>query len=55
MKKNKQITADYVELCQLVMKMRSQMSDTCAPPDWPHGPGDDWPPPSPPPPVPPLF
>ena len=30
------------------------MSDTCAPPDWPHGPGDDWPPP-PPPPVPPLF
>jgi len=29
------------------MEMRSQMSDSCAPPNWPHGLGDDQTPPPP--------
>jgi hypothetical protein len=42
--KYKQLIADYEELCQLVMKMRSQMDGTYTSPNWPHGPDDDQPP-----------
>jgi hypothetical protein len=31
--KYKRLTMDYEELRQVVMEMRSQMSDTCAPPN----------------------
>ena len=50
--KYKRLTADYEELCRLIMEMRSRMGGTCAPLNWPHGRSDDQPPP---PSTPPLF
>jgi len=32
--KYERLSADYEELCRLVMKMRSQMSGSCAPFNW---------------------
>jgi hypothetical protein len=37
--KYKRFTADYEELCRVVMEIRSRMSGLCALPSWPHGPG----------------
>jgi hypothetical protein len=51
--KYEQFTADYEELCRVVMEMRSHMDGPCDPPYWPHGLGDDQPPL--PPLAPPLF
>jgi hypothetical protein len=51
-KKNERFTVDCEELCQVVMEMRSYMGDPYALPYWPHGLGDNQPPP---PPVSPLF
>jgi hypothetical protein len=45
------ISADYEELRQVIMDMRSQMSGTCVPLFWPYSPGNDQPPP----PAPSLF
>jgi hypothetical protein len=39
--KYEQLSADYEELRQVVMEMRSQMGGTCASLYWPHIPGDD--------------
>jgi hypothetical protein len=39
---------DYEELRQVVIEMRINMGDSCAPLYWPYGPGDDYHP-SPPP------
>jgi hypothetical protein len=52
-----QLSMNYDELRQIVMEMRSKMSDdTCAASFWPYGPGNNQPPPPPPPPpAPPLF
>jgi hypothetical protein len=52
--KYKRLIVGYEELHRLVMEMRSQMDDSCAPPNWLYGSGDDLPLP-PPPPAPPLF
>jgi len=50
-----QLLANYDELHQIVMEMRSKMGDdTCAAPFWPYGPGNNQPPP-PPLSAPPLF
>ena len=50
------LSADYEQLCQMIMDIRSHMGDTCAPPFWSFSPGNDQPsPPPPPPPAPPLF
>jgi len=40
-KKYKRRTMDYEELHQVVIEMRSQMSGTCIPPNWPHSLDDD--------------
>jgi hypothetical protein len=49
-----QLSTNYDQLRQMVMKMRSKMDDdTCAASFWPYGPGNNQPPP--PPPAPPLF
>jgi hypothetical protein len=40
-----QLGAETVELRRLVMEMKPHMSGTCSPPYWPHGPGEDPPPP----------
>jgi len=55
--KYKKLSANYEQLCQMVMNMTSQSGDTCAPPFWPYGPRNNQPPPPPPPPspAPPLF
>jgi hypothetical protein len=50
--KYERLTVDYEEPRRLVMEIRSYMGGSYAPPKWPHGPGNDQPPP---PPVPPLF
>jgi len=52
-----QLSVDYQHLHQMIMDIRSKMSDdTCAPPFWLFYPGNDQPPPPPPPPpAPPLF
>jgi len=47
-----QLSADYEQLCQIIMDMKSQMSGTCAPLFLPYGPRNKQPPP---PPAPPLF
>ena len=47
--KYEQLTTNYKELCRLVIKMRSHMDVTCAPPNRPHGSWDDQPPLTPPP------
>jgi hypothetical protein len=50
-----QLSTNYDQLHQMVMKIRSRMGDdTCATPFWPYGPGNNQPPP-PPPAAPPLF
>jgi len=41
--KYKRFTADYEELCRVVMEIRSRMSGLCALPYWPHGPGNNQP------------
>ena len=43
--KYEQLTADYEELCPVLMEMRSHMDGLCAQPYWPHGLNDDQPPP----------
>jgi len=54
LKQEYQLSTNYDELRQIVMKMRSKMGDdTCAAPFWPYGPRNNQPPP--PPPTPPLF
>jgi hypothetical protein len=40
-----QLGAETVELRRLVMEMKPHMSGTCSPHYWPHGPGEDPPPP----------
>jgi hypothetical protein len=35
-----QLSTDYEQLRQMVMDIRSQMGDTCAPLFWPFGPGN---------------
>jgi hypothetical protein len=52
--KYEQLSADYEQLRQMVMDMRSQMGGTCALSFWSYGPGNDQPPP-PSPPAPPLL
>ena len=49
------LSADYEQLCQMIMDIRSQMGDTCALLFWPFGPGNNQPPPPPPPPPAPLL
>jgi molecular chaperone GrpE (heat shock protein) len=49
--KYERISADYEELRQVVMDMRSQMRSTCAFSFWPYGPRNNQPPP----PTPSLF
>jgi len=49
----KQLSADYEQLRQIIIDIRSQMDGMCAPPFLLYGPGNDQPPP--PPPVPRLF
>jgi hypothetical protein len=51
------LSTDYDHLHQMVMEIRSRMSDdTCAALFWPYGPGNNQPPPPhPPPPAMPLF
>ena len=41
------LTTNYEELHRLVMKIRSQMGGSHGPLNWPHGPRDYQPPPSP--------
>jgi len=42
------VSTDYEQLRQMVMNIRSRMSDdTCAAPFWPYGPGNNQPPPPP--------
>ena len=48
-KKYKRLTADYEELHQVIIEMRSHMSGTCVSSNWLYGPDDDEPPLSPPP------
>jgi hypothetical protein len=43
--KFERFTNDYEELRRLVMEMRSQMNDTCAPSNWHHNHDNDQPPP----------
>ena len=50
-KKYKQLSENYEQLHQMVMNITSQSGDTCAPPFWPYGPGNNQPPPL----APPLF
>ena len=46
------LSTDYDQLRQMVMDIRSRMSDDiCAAPFWPYGPGNNQPPPPPPPPL----
>jgi len=52
--KYEQLSADYEQLCQMIIDMRSQISNTCVPHFWPYSPGNDQPSP-PPPPTLPLF
>jgi len=50
------LSTDYDQLRQMVMEMRSRMSDdTCASPSWSYNPRNNQPPPPPPPPASPLF
>jgi len=53
--KYERLSADYEQLRQMIMDMRSQMGGTCALFFLPYGPGNDQPPPPHPPPTPPLF
>jgi hypothetical protein len=52
--KYEQLIANYEELCQVIMEMRSQIGGISTPSNWPHGFSDNQPPPLPPP-TPPLF
>ena len=51
--KYEQLSANYEQLRQMVMNITSQKDDTCVPPFWLYGPGNNQPPS--PPPAPPLF
>jgi len=54
--KNKQLSANYEQLRQMVMNLTSQNGDTCAPSFWLYGSRNNQsPPPPPPPPTPPLY
>jgi hypothetical protein len=50
------LSTDYDQLRQMVIEIRSRMSDdTCGAPFWPYGAGNNQSPPFPPPPAPSLF
>jgi hypothetical protein len=53
-KKYEQLSADYEQLCQMIIDMRSQMSAICVPYFLRYSPGNDQPSPLPPPTLP-LF
>jgi hypothetical protein len=37
------LSAKMIELCRLVIEIKSQMDDICAPFYWPHSPDEDLP------------
>jgi len=52
--KYEQLSANYEQLCRMVIDIKSQMGGTCVPFFWPYGPGNNQSSPSPPPTLP-LF